>query len=213
SHAAPAILIGWLLFAACAPTRSLGEDQRPTAVALTAGPAGTLRIAWSHEPGSLSPKFLTGGGSGEYMWIFNSALTTLDIEGQPHPVLASAIPTQENGDFVINPDGTMVTTYRLRPNATWHDGSPITAADYAFAYEVYTDPAIPNQQPMPEPLMASVEAPDDATLVIHWKQPYLYGNTLGFQQLNPLPRHLLEGEYLRNRANFSSGTSWTTDYI
>jgi len=29
-------------------------------------------------------------------------------------MLAERLPTQENGDWVINPDGTMVATYHLR---------------------------------------------------------------------------------------------------
>ena len=34
----------------------------------------------------------------------------------------------------------MATTYRLRPNITWHDGTPLTAQDFAFSWRVYTTP-------------------------------------------------------------------------
>ena len=40
------------------------------------------------------------------------------------PALAEAVPTIENGLWKVNPDGTMQTTYRLKPGVTWHDGVP-----------------------------------------------------------------------------------------
>src|SRR6266540_6940843 len=115
--------IGLMVLAGCgaqqAPTRS-DDAQTP---AQAAGPRGTLRIAWGREPESLSPKFLGGSGNGEYQWTFNSALTVRDFTGTAQPLLAREIPTRDNGDWVINADGTMVTTYRLNPAARWHDGT------------------------------------------------------------------------------------------
>ncbi|MEA2639999.1 MAG: peptide/nickel transport system substrate-binding protein [Chloroflexota bacterium] len=203
--------------AACSQGQPVGRSvpdaaAQPTASQL-AGPRGTLKVAWGREPETLSPKFLAGAEDGEYQWTFNSALTVRDLAGEPHPVLAREIPTQENGDFVINPDGTMVTTYRLRAGATWHDGTPITAGDYVFAHEVYLDKNLPIQQPQPEPLMSAVEAKDDYTLVISWREPFLAANTLGYQQLNPLPRHVLEAKYRNNHDNFAIGEEWTTAYV
>lgn len=49
------------------------------------------------------------------------------------------IPTQENGDWMINRDRTMVTTYHLRLNTRWHDGTPLTARDFVFAFSVYIE--------------------------------------------------------------------------
>ena len=36
----------------------------------------------------------------------------------------------------------MQTTYTLRPGITWHDGTPLTARDFAFAYTVTMDPEL-----------------------------------------------------------------------
>lgn len=183
------------------------EGQQP------ARPKGTLKIAYVREPESLSSKFLGGGGAGEYAWIFNSTLTYFDFSGVPHPMIAREIPTQERGDWVVNADGTMVTTYRLRENARWHDGAPLTANDFAFAHTVYLDPEIAVVLRSPEDLMARVEARDPYTLVIHWKQTFPAANVLGYQQLNPLPRHLLEDKFRTNKANFTIGDEWTTAYV
>jgi peptide/nickel transport system substrate-binding protein len=176
-------------------------------------PKGSIKVAWAREPETLSPKFLSGGGAGEYTWTFNSALAIRDLSYTPHPMIARELPSQESGDWVVNPDGSMVTTYHLRENARWHDGAPITARDFAFAYEVYTDDAMPVGVRAPESLMSSVEARDDQTVVIRWKELYTGANALGYRQLHPLPSHLLEEKYRTNRAGFATGEEWNHDYI
>src|SRR5258707_1107598 len=76
-------------------------------------PRGTLRIAWAGEPPTLSPKMASPGGSAfnELAVTFNSALTYYDPTGAAVPQIARELPTVENGSWVVNPDGTMVTTY------------------------------------------------------------------------------------------------------
>jgi peptide/nickel transport system substrate-binding protein len=178
-------------------------------------PRGTLRIAWAGEPPTLSPKMAAGGGSSffELSVTFNSALTYTDPKGNPVPQLAREIPTVENGGWRVNADGTMVTTYRLRENAKWQDGAPLTARDFAFAFRVYADPEVPLYRRDPETYMSSVEASDDRTLVINWSRPYYRANALHFQQLDPLPSHLLADAYQSDVAAFATGPQWTTAYV
>ncbi len=40
------------------------------------------------------------------------------------------------GELESNEDGT-VYTFRLRENAFWHDGEPLTAEDVAFTFAYY----------------------------------------------------------------------------
>ncbi len=208
------LLVGLALLVGCAGS--------PGAPASTSGgcagdqqnvPRGTLKIAWSTEPDTLGAKFTTGSGSPEFVWLFNSFLTYFDFSGNAHPMMAREIPTQEKGDFVVNADGTMVTTYRLRDNIRWHDGTSLTAEDFVFAFEVYTDRDIPVRDRNPEALMSAVEAPDPLTLVVKWKELYPRANQLGYQQLDPLPRHLLEERYRTNRAQFALGEEWKSNYV
>jgi peptide/nickel transport system substrate-binding protein len=167
-------------------------------------------VAW--EPDQLGAKS-TGGESGsETRWIFNSPLTYYDRQGTAHAMLAQQIPTQESGAWVIKPDGTMVTTYRLRQNIRWHDGVPLTAQDFVFAYHVYLDPALAFRAEQ-ERRMAAVEAPDDRTIEITWSEPYAYANVLGIQDLAPLPRHRLEEKYRTDKASFAFGEEWTSAYV
>ncbi|HEY3116860.1 MAG TPA: peptide ABC transporter substrate-binding protein [Chloroflexota bacterium] len=176
-------------------------------------PRGTVTIAWSTEPENLHSKLAAGSSLNEFFWVFNSFLSYFDMQGALHAMLAAGLPTQENGDWTVNPDGTMVTTYRLRENARWQDGTPLTAEDFRFGFEVYMDPEVPIRDRTPESLMSSVEAPDARSIAIHWNQPYVGANTLTFQQLPPLPRHLAEQPYRTNKANFVSGDLWTSSYV
>lgn len=198
----------------CAP--SIPQSSGPTAAdaqPLAARSRGTLKLAWGYQPENLAPKFIGGSGNADYQWIFSSPLTYVDQSGAAKPLLAQDVPTQSNGAWVVNPDGTMVTTYRLRPQNKWHDGRPLTADDFVFAHEVYMDKDLPVTSAVPERFMERVEAKDDYTLVIHWKQPYVGANVLGFEQLIPLPRHTLEAKYRTNKPNFAFGEEWTTAYV
>src|SRR5690242_16818564 len=123
-RAVGALLIGLVAATACAPGAAQPGASREAAqspsVAVAPRPTTTLKIAWAREPESLHTKFYLGSGMGEYGWTFNSFLTYLDFSGTPHPMMAQEIPTRDNGGWVVNTDGTMVTTYRLRPNIKWH---------------------------------------------------------------------------------------------
>src|SRR4030095_3223749 len=122
--------------AAPAPTapRATGATDATAGAPQRNTPRGTWRIAWAGEPPGLGPKFGSPGGSAlnELSITFNSALTYMDPAGESHPQIAAEVPTIANGGWVINPDGTMVTTYKLRPNAKWHDGATLPANDFAF---------------------------------------------------------------------------------
>jgi len=124
------VALALLTVAACSQPPTPSSPQAASApsggasATTPAQPKGTIRVAWTREPETLSPKFLSGGGAGEYTWTFNSALAIRDLSYIPHPMLARELPSQANGDWVVNADGTMVTTFRLRDNARWHDGAP-----------------------------------------------------------------------------------------
>src|SRR5581483_11029104 len=65
----------------------------------------------------------------------------------------------------------------------------------------------------PETMMSKVEAQDDQTIVVYWKEPYNRADVLAFRQLSPAPRHILEDKYRDNHANFAFGEEWTSAYI
>ena len=52
-------------------------------------------------------------------------LTTTDERMNVIPLLATEVPTPENGGVRIRPDDGMDVTWKLRPGVTWHDGTPV----------------------------------------------------------------------------------------
>ncbi len=187
-----------LLAVACAPSPSRsGEQEGRTAG--TGAPSRTNRVTIANgiDPRALATKFDAAGVfSRDHLYIPNSPLVVLDaVQGASRPLLAAELPSQERGTWTVNPDGAMATTWKIRPNAVWHDGQPVRAADFAFAFGVYMDDALEISNREPERLVSRVEPVDEKTFVIHWKQVYPWANRLGLGELEALPAHLLRTPY------------------
>ncbi len=82
-------------------------------------------------------------------------------------------------------------TFALRRNVTWHDGAPFTSADVKFTYELYINPKTPTSYAESFRQVASVEAPDNYTFIVHYKTPYAPALLSWGTAIHP--RHLLEG--------------------
>ncbi|MCL6643825.1 MAG: hypothetical protein K6U88_02410, partial [Dehalococcoidia bacterium] len=114
-----------------------------------------------------------------------SGLVRVAKDGKVIPDLAADLPEIS--------DGGTTYTFRIRANARWHDGEPVTSRDVAFTVRLLQDPDFD------DPAMAegwngvTVETPDDSTVVIRLRQPsapFLSRSaTVGI-----LPEHLLGGK-------------------
>ncbi|MGD9101095.1 MAG: ABC transporter substrate-binding protein, partial [Anaerolineae bacterium] len=85
----------------------------------------------------------------------------------------------------------MVITVKLNQDAMWSDGTPLTAEDFVFAYDMTMNDAnvgVQSRYPY-DPFVDSFVALDDYTLQIGLNQVYV-GWAGGFN-LNPLPKHVL----------------------
>jgi peptide/nickel transport system substrate-binding protein len=139
--------------------------------------------------------------------LYNPGLSGLDRQGRPVPILVEDVPTIANGLWKVLPDGRMETHWRLRPGVSWHDGTPMTAQDVLFSYQIDADPDLPFTSPSSaRGLVAAVEAIDDRTVVFHWKAPFIDAD-ITFQGA-ALPRHLLESAYRDDRAGFANLAYW-----
>ena len=136
----------------------------------------------------------------------HAGLTIIDHTATLQPQLAEAVPTVENGLWKVFPDGRMETTWKLRPSAPWHDGTPVTADDFVFTARVAQDPSLVAFRHIAFDAVERVDAPDPRTLVITWQQPFIEADRMfaadGSVQSLPLPRHLLEKAYQDNKAGF-----------
>ncbi|HZG39298.1 MAG TPA: peptide ABC transporter substrate-binding protein, partial [Nodosilinea sp.] len=89
-------------------------------------------------------------------------------------------------------DGTSVT-WKLKEGITWSDGTPFTAEDVVFTYEFIVNPEVATVNAGTYELVESVEALDDTTVQITFKEPnpawYLvFTGTEGMV----LPKHIFE---------------------
>lgn len=137
-------------------------------------------------------------------------LVTNDEQMRVVPVLASEIPTTENGGVVLRPDGGMDVTWKLRAGVTWHDGTPHTSADVKFTVD-----AINKGDWKPESVdgfdrITSVETPDSLTAVVHYKEVYA-PYQLQFVR-GTLPRHVLEGRDLNSANDYNRAPLGTGPY-
>ena len=102
------------------------------------GGGGLLKVLWWQGPTLLNPHFAVGAKDQEGCKLFYEPLLRWDVNGNPVPVLAAAVPTRANGGIAA--DGRSVT-WKLKAGVTWHDGQPFGADDVVFNWQYATDPA------------------------------------------------------------------------
>lgn len=215
------LLIG-VIVAGCTSPPSAAVDRPAVSLDtpsanLTGQPSRTLTMVVRYEVIDLAAKTLGSNGPANTDRLFNAALALTDGTGAVRPYLAEALPQLNTDGWRVFPDGEMETTYKLRPGLTWHDGAPLSADDFVFAWRVYSNPLLNIFEPKPQDLMELVTAPDSRTIVIRWRSPYPGAGALINTDLDALPRHILEQPY----AALSTATLdafvnlpyWTTEFV
>ena len=205
----------WLLLvcflavvSACAPStpRQAGSDGLTTAQ--SQGPKVLTLVGREGVIGDFPGVAGREGGAGGFVHDY---LVVEDARGAFVPHLAQEQISVERGTWRVNPDGTMDTIWRIRPNVKWHDGTPFTVDDLMFTYTVFKDPELPSRYGEALKLMTSAEVVDPQTFVVHWSQPYSTANQA--PALNPVPKHLLEDVYKNDKANFGESPRFHRDII
>jgi len=121
-----AALAGAVLYGSATPAPGAAQETSPT-------PAygGTIIIGG----GAASPHLIPSvNASSVYIGAtvpFYSGLTAPGPDFSPQPDLAEG--------WTVSDDG-LVFIFNLRPNVTFHDGAPFTAADVKFTWELIADP-------------------------------------------------------------------------
>ncbi len=95
--------------------------------------SGTATITFVQEPDNLNPMYTSMSFSGYLRPFYLSPRGTSMRMRKPVPVLATEIPSVENGG--LSADGNTITI-KLRDDVNWSDGEPLTADDYVFTYDM-----------------------------------------------------------------------------
>ena len=181
----------------------------------TTGAANELNVCFASEPETMDPSMnrtvdgnvmITHLFEGLYKWVDsdpsgdgrNGATAVLE------PGMAAEEPT-----VTPNEDGTYTYTFKLREDAKWSDGQPVTANDFVYSWRRLVDPAtaspyntiiamvknaneiIAGELPKEE---LGVSAPDDHTFVVEltYNCPYFL-DICAFPNTMPLREDIVEG--------------------
>lgn len=161
---------------------------------------GVLRVGESEEPDSLNLMYGNSSETDEISSLLYSFLIRYDDNGNYIPDLALAVPTKAN--HLVSPDGKTITVH-LRKNAKWSDGAPLTAADWLYTYHAVNNPKNNIKSKYGWEDIASADAPDPYTIVVHLKKPSVAAYdvlTMGGTSYPPLPSHALANVADLNKA-------------
>ncbi len=144
-----AVFVGPLLSAGCASPR-------------TSANANTVNFLIEAAPTNLDPRIGADSYSEHIHGLIFSSLVGRDAQMKVIPDLAESWDTPDPLTYV----------FHLRPGVKFHDGRPLASADVKFTFDSIFSGAVKTPKRGSFKLVASVEAPDDATVVIHLREPY-----------------------------------------
>jgi peptide/nickel transport system substrate-binding protein len=177
----------------------------------TRGAGGELRILQWQAPTTLNMQL-----AGSFKDQLASCLVTEPLihflpDATPIPCLAQVVPSRENG--LLAPDFTTVT-YPLLEDVVWSDGEPFTARDVVFTWNWIVDPANQSSNAALYEAIAAVDAIDDHTVKITFKEPQLRWNSYfaSAQSGGILPEHILAAGGDAN-AEFAARPIGTGPYV
>lgn len=162
--------------------------------------AATLNLHNGGDPTSLDPHKVSGDWENRIVGDIFEGLLTEDVHAQ-------AIPGQAES-WTISEDGT-VYTFKLRDDAVWSDGTPVTANDFVYAFQRIMNPetaaeyaylqfTIKNAEEINSGEITDlgalgIRAVDDKTLEITLENPAPFFLTaLTHYTAFPIPKHVVE---------------------
>lgn len=191
-----------LMACAVAPGAAPAAEQAtaPAAAPATSGEADTLTFATDSPWGTFSPfrpTYQYGYSSNYIAMLTHSRLIDLDHLNEPHGDLAT--------EWTVSDDAT-VYTFKLREDAKWHDGKPVTAKDVEATVKFILNKAT-NINPSrwisvlqggqefydgTATDLPGVQVPDDTTIIFTLAQPVVGWHKSAITDLQILPAHIFQ---------------------
>lgn len=191
-----------LLLAACGGNAESSESESSSA----GGGDQVVSYTAPTEIATMDSSLITDINSANYIGHVVEGLLKIDAEGNPSPAIAA-------GPGEISEDG-LTYTYKLRDDAVWSNGDPVTAHDFVYSLQRLVDPATgaaysylaETMVNAPEIMAGEKEASElgvtavnDYEITFELTQPTPYfENLLAFTPFSPLNQAFVEengGEY------------------
>src|SRR5262249_37845468 len=105
-----------------------------------------LTIGITQYPSTLHPNIDAMTAKSYVLGFTHRPFTAYDVRWAPVAMLATELPTTQNGRLVPvdRPDGTRGVTlrYTIQPEARWGDGTPVTTDDVMLTWEIGRHPQV-----------------------------------------------------------------------
>lgn len=152
-----------------APSGTTAASASATTVPVSRGKGDDLKILYWQAPTILNPHLATGTKDYDAARLVLEPLASWGPDGKPLANgLASEIPTAANGG--VSADAKTVT-WKLRSGVKWSDGTPFTADDVVFTFNLTKDKTAATSTNGATTGVTSVTAKDANTVVIQYDNP------------------------------------------
>ncbi len=177
-----------------AAAQSSGQAGPPGA------PKGQVVVGISQEPTVFNPLMIAIEVDQGVWWNLFSPLWGVEPDGTFKPVLATEVPTVENGG--VSADG-LTWRVKLRDDVKWHDGQNFTAEDLQFSLELINNPKFRAGRRTGHELVRDFKIVSPTEVTWRMERPYSpYISILAWTFL--VPKHLLADAADPNTAPFNN---------
>lgn len=187
-----------------------GGGSSTTAPSGPAAKGGTLVVGAEQEP-DCADWMSSCAGASWGTWVLQAHTMPRSFDILPDGSYAPS--NIMDGEPRLETTPVQKVTYKIKPNAVWSDGQPISSQDYKYTFDqVTTGNDIYSKSGWEQ--IASVETPDPKTAVVTYKAPYAAWRDLFGGQFGIYPSHVLTGKdrnaEMKDGYKFSGGP-WMMD--
>lgn len=182
-----------------------GAQQASPAATPAGASGGVLRVGVQGDPTELDPHLVVLDAASLIVDLVYEGLMHEDESLVPQPALAESWKVSEDG---------LTYTFALRPNVTFHNGRQLVAADVVYSIERVMNPDTASPWVTYTDTIASVDAPDEATVAFTLSQPDAsFLAKLCRRGLSVVPREEVENRGDLRQAMIGTGPFTFTEYV
>ncbi|NOG71970.1 peptide ABC transporter substrate-binding protein [Roseicella sp. DB1501] len=201
---AAAAMLGLLAGGASAQAQNQVHDQAQR---------DTLTIGITQYPSTFHPNIENMAAKAYVLGFLRRPVTVYGTDWQLACMLCETLPTLENGlaQRETTPEGKpgLRVTYRLREDARWGDGQPVSAEDLRFAWEAGRNPETGFGPAEFYRSAYALDVEDARSVTLHFDKVTFDFASLG--DFQPLPSHIERGRWAQEPKSYRSRTAYDTE--